>query len=66
MRRTTRRMTLPREPRGAAANWTSEQIAALAEVSAGDITRAGRQWEKDAPVRFRDLLDATTEPTDAR
>ena len=49
---------MPREPRGSAANWTNEQIAALAEVSAGDITRADAQWEKDAPPRFRDLLDA--------
>jgi hypothetical protein len=49
-----------RAPLGRPEPWTNEQIAALAEVSATDVARAKRQWRRDAPPRFKDLLDAET------
>lgn len=38
---------------------TPEQLDQLADVSATDVQSAQAAWKRDAPLRFRNLLDAT-------
>lgn len=41
---------------------TEAEIAAAAEITPEDLTRAQQAWRRDASPQFRDLLDATVEP----
>lgn len=52
-------MAEKRVPIGKPLEWSEEDLDALSEVSAQDITEAQAAWRKDAPADFRDLLDAT-------
>lgn len=55
-------MTNPSPPRRAPHQPMSDaELAALSEITPGDIERARAAWEEDAPAPFKKLLDATTE-----
>ena len=45
-------------PRGKAIRWTEADLDRLAQVSPEDVEEAKVAYRKDAPTRYRDLLDA--------
>lgn len=53
----------PKVPLGKPLQLTDEELDILAEVTPEDIEKAKKFWRKNAPAKFKNLLDAeeTTE-----
>lgn len=48
-----------RKPLGHPILWTQEQLRQLSEITEEDIRDARRFWKQTAPVRYKNLIDAT-------
>lgn len=47
-----------KKPLGKAIEWSADDIAEMAQVSAGDKKAASALWKNEAPAKFKNLLQA--------